>query len=814
MVTTARLSGTAADEQAAQREAAALQCFHCNTAVPRNEALFLEIDGREQPLCCAGCLAAVQFIRELDLDRYYQYREKCEPEGELKQNPVRLSAAALGPALERVGDQQQLSLLVPDIRCAACIWLIEKVAQRVEGVRSVDAGFATRRVQIGLDADADPEQVIRQIEKLGYEVRPDLPDAAREAFDQQRRSMLTRLGVAGIGMMQVMMFALASYLAGPGGMEPAYESLMRWASLALTTPVVFYSAMPFHRAAWQAVRNRSLIMDVPVSMAILAAWSLSTWATLQGGHEVYFDTAAMFTFFLLIGRYVELLSQYRFQQSRDQLHRLLPLAVTRVQDERDESIAFDAMRAGDLLRVCPGDVIPADGIIVEGSSDVSEAAFTGEPLPLTRRSGDRVLAGAHNLDGELLIEVRGTPEQFLIRRIARLYDQATRYRPQWSKLADRTARGFVAAVLVLAAAAGLYWYQAGSADYLVISMTVLVVACPCALSLATPVAYSVAVTAMRRAGIIVRNGAFLERAAETTAIVFDKTGTLTESSLELDSVQVLDGELDETQCLDLATTLEHHSEHPIARAFRGAANRTVETPRVVPGCGVEGHIGGQLYRIGRPDFVMADKPDAMPVAPDSDGLWVLLGKERPLAWFRLRDRNRTYSAATISRLRQQGLYTAIFTGDHSASALRNSEAFGVDRIDTHMMPDRKIAAVRELGREGHRVMMVGDGVNDAGAMAAADTSMAVSPRDISVQNSADATLLGDALDRLPGVLRFARRSRRIIRQNVAWSISYNFTVIPFAVAGFVPPWLAALGMSLSSILVIANASRLHRMEEH
>lgn len=809
-------TGVPADSAGYKQEM--LDCFHCDTSVPAKDALICDIEGTRQAMCCSGCLAAVQFIKELNLENFYRYRDKCEPEGSLRQNPSHLTAAALGPALENIdSDTRRLSLLIPDIRCAACIWLIEKVLGQATGVKSLSTSFATRRLQVELDTDTDPESIVQQIEKLGYEVRPDLPDAAHEAFQSKRRSMLTRLGVAGIGMMQVMMYALASYLAGPGGIEPAYESLLRWASLGLTTPVVFYSAMPFHRAAWQAIRNRSLIMDVPVSMAILAAWFLSTWATFTGGEEVYFDTACMFTFFLLIGRYVELLSRHRFQQSQDMLHRLLPLAVIRIDKDHsqggaDESIAFDAIRIGDHLRVRPGEVIPADAIVVSGISDVSEAAFTGEPLPLNKTPGSRVLAGAENLDGELIVEVRAEPEQFLIRRIARLYDQASQYRPRWSRLADRTARGFVAAVLVLAAGAGLYWYAAGADNYMVISMTVLVVACPCALSLATPVAYSVAVTAMRRCGIIIKNGAFLERAAETSAVVFDKTGTLTESSLGLDQVMLLDSGLDEQDCLALATALERHSEHPIARAFNSDTALTADQARVVPGQGVEGRIGDQTWRIGQPGFVQHNAAEAALAAPDDNGLWVMLGSDRPVAWFQLRDQARRDIGAMIANIRQGGLSTAIFTGDHSGSARRISEAFGVDQVITHMMPDQKISAIRELVDRGHKVMMIGDGVNDAGAMAAADTSLAVSPRDVSVQNSADATLLGDALTQLPQLLKFARKSRRIIRQNVTWAITYNFTVIPFAIAGMVPPWLAALGMSLSSILVIANAGRLHRME--
>lgn len=796
-------------------------CYHCNGEMTAAEAVYADVGGQRQALCCNGCLAAVQFIHDLNLDAFYRFREQCQVEGSASHQQQSLSAAALAPALEQLEeDRYRVSLLIPDVRCAACIWLMEKAASQIPGVLSVSASFATQRLQVEFDSNTSAQAIAERVHRLGYEVRPDVPDAARDAYQQTRRSMLMRLGVAGIGMMQVMMYALAAYVAGPGGMEPAYEALMRWASLALTTPVVFYSAMVFHVNAWHAIRNRSLVMDVPVSIAILAAWTLSTWNTMTHGTEVYFDTATMFTFFLLIGRYAELTSRYRFQQSRDLLTRLLPGDVTLVTHsadgtEQNHNIQYSAIRKDDLLRVAPGTAVPADGIVVSGRSAVSEDAFTGEPMPISKSPGSRVLAGAMNHDGELLVRADTTPEHFLIRQISRLYDQASQYRPRWSQLADRTARVFVAAVLVLALGAGLFWYLQGSADYAIIAMTVLVVACPCALSLATPVAYTVAVAAMRRRGVIIRNGAFLERAAETDTLVFDKTGTLTEASLNVSDVVTLTDRTDE-QCLAIATALERHSRHPIARAFNADTDIRADSAEVVPGSGVEARIDNSVWRIGQSAWVSTLFPEKMdlriPQCRTDHGMWVLLGNsDGPVAWFCLQDRSRPGIAGIMKRLHALGYRTAIFTGDPSRDSASIGQEFGVMHVVTGMSPDQKIDAVRALTTEGRRVMMTGDGVNDAGAMAAADTSLAVSPRDAVVQNSADATVLGDALPVLPDILRFARKSRRIIRQNVGWSVTYNFTVIPFALAGMVPPWLAALGMSLSSVLVIANASRLNRV---
>ncbi|MDO9522049.1 MAG: heavy metal translocating P-type ATPase [Pseudohongiella sp.] len=796
----------------AEAQTSELLCFHCQSPVPARCDISVPVDGQNRALCCTSCLAAVQFIHELDLDAYYQYRDQCGVNASAEMNASAPDNARLQKAVLQLADgRQQLSLLIPDLRCVACVWLLEQVLGKQTGVSDININYATRRLRVIFDERQSAVSLAQRIQSLGYTVRADLPDAARSDFTESRRSLLIRLGVAGIGMMQVMMFALASYLSN-GSMEAEYEALMRWASLALTTPVVFYSAWPFHRAAWYAVRHRSLIMDVPVSIAILAAWLLSVINTITNGHEVYFDTASMFTFFLLTGRYAELLSRYHFQQSQDLLEHLLPDNATRIDQTADAPvyslIPLQDLRTGDLLRVLPGETIPADAYVQSGRSGVSEAAFTGEPLPQLKEAGARVLAGSINHDGELIIRVKCPADEFVIRQIARLQDRAGTYRPRWAQLADRTAQWFVALVLLIAGAAAAYWYQAGNPEFVIIALTVLVVSCPCALSLATPVAYSVACTSLRNAGIVIKNGAFLERAASTGTVIFDKTGTLTEACLTVSRIVALDST--EAECFELASALESVSHHPAALAFNAPHQLTLLNSRVVPGCGVQGDIDGHHYRIGLPEFALNVNQADLP-APDS-GHWILLTRnQKALAWFCLQDKVRDDAAQTVSALNAQGINTAVLTGDRSMSAADIRQKFGVSVVRTGMSPEDKLDALRQM-QSSAIVMMVGDGINDVAAMAAADTSLAVTPRDSFVQNSADAMLLNSTLMTLPRVLRFARKCRRVIRQNVAWSVAYNFTVIPFALMGMVPPWLAALGMSLSSVIVVSNAGRLRRME--
>jgi Cu2+-exporting ATPase len=808
-------------DNAAQR-----QCFHCQSPVPSRLDLYVTIDGHRQPLCCISCQAAVQFIYDLNLESYYQYRDQCSTNMVAGKNTTNAEYSRLNKALTTLADgRQQLMLLIPDLRCVACVWLLEQVLGREAGVSEVNVNYATRRLRVVFDNRHSPATLAKLIEGLGYSVRADLPDASREAFTQTRRSLLLKMGIAGIGMMQVMMFAFGDYMSG-GEMEAEFLALLRWASMALTTPVVLYSAWPFHRAAWFAIKNRTLTMDVPVSLAIVSAWLLSIFNTLTNGVEVYYDTACMFTFFLLIGRYSELLSRFHFQQSQDLLQHLLPDSVLRathpetiddISFSTTERVALETLAAGDVLLVMPGETIPADGLVLRGHSGVSEAAFTGEAIPQPKQPGARVLAGSVNHDGELLVRVKCEPGEFVIRQIARLNDQAGAWRPRWAQLADLTASGFVAAVLLIAAAAGIYWYQAGSADYLVIMMTVLVVSCPCALSLATPVAYSIATTTLRKYGVVIKHGAFLERAADTTAVVFDKTGTLTEANLHITDIvlanaDALHGIPDPQQmCMSLASALEAGSEHPIAHAFNAHHALLVSNNKVVPGYGVSGDIDGHHYRLGLAEFALPE-PDMRTPQPPGSGHWIVLSRQQQaLAWFCLQDTPRAEASAIVRTLHRQGLRTAVFTGDRSMQADTIRTLFGIRDIRTGMSPADKVNAIRDL-QQSARVMMVGDGINDTAAMAAADSSLAVTPRDSFVQNSADATLLSGSLRMLPAILVFSRKCRRIIRQNVTWSVVYNFTVIPLTLMGLVSPWLAALGMSLSSVLVVSNAGRLRWME--
>ena len=701
----------------------------------------------------------------------------------------------------------QLSVRVPDIRCAACSLAIERLLSGMPDVTRVATNLADKRVVVDFTA-GDAFDFVDAIEGLGYTVLPDRLNLAQAALQQERKSMLARLGVAGIGMMQVMMFALASYLAGSGGIEPAYEGLMRWASLAVATPIALYSAMPFHQGALRDLRNRHLGMDIPISLAILAAYGLSLVNTILHADVVYFDSVCMFAFLLLIGRYVELGSRQKYQLSQNLNDHLLPAAVQLlVAGEPGPYVSVKAVPVGARVKIGADQVIPVDGIVVGGQASVNEAAFTGESVPVSKVVSSLVLAGSRLVDGELQIECTTAYEDFVLTRISVLFRESSLYKPRFSLLADQIAGYFVGFILLVTMASALFWLSVGSDQWFSIALAVLVVSCPCALSLATPVAYTVAIAALRNYGVVIRNGGFLERLAAIDGIVFDKTGTLTTGALQLGAVELLVPGMNRNQAVDIAAALERGTLHPIAKAFVGGASLVAENIHVSAGEGVSGHVDGQYYRLGKPNFA-AGRP--MP-PPPAAGMWILLAAEAPLAWLQLIDEPRPEAVDVVAGLLKQGYSVGLLSGDAAAEGRRIAVLLGITDITTDVAPAAKVADVQRRQALGARLLMVGDGINDAAAMASAHTSIAISPADVVVQEAADATLLTNSLSSLPVLLRFSKQVRRIIRQNVGWAIAYNLCVIPLAVAGLLQPWMAALGMSLSSLLVVFNANRLREV---
>lgn len=749
------------------------------------------------------------------LEHYYSHRS------EAANNPRQLPQAlpdelalydrrdVQQPFVEQSGEWRETSLLIEGISCAACGWLIEKHLAALPGVAEAHLNLSNHRLRVRWSANALPlSELLGEVRRIGYAAHPWQADAAAEQLTRENRRAMRQLGVAGLLWMQVMMASMATWPEFNVDLSPELDSILRWVSLFLTTPIVFYCCGQFFRGALRDLRTRHLSMDVSVSLAIGGAYAAGIWSTVMGHGELYFDAVGMFALFLLSGRYLERRARERTAAATAQLVKLLPASCLRLdQQGHSQRILLSELQPGDRVLVPPGALLPADGRVLAGQSSVDESLLTGEYLPQPRSVGDAVTAGTLNVEGPLTIEVQALGDATRLSAIVRLLERAQGEKPRLAEIADRVAQWFLLIVLVVAAIVGVVWWQLDASRAFWVVLALLVATCPCALALATPTALTTATGTLHRLGMLLTRGHVLEGLEQIDTLIVDKTGTLTEGRLTLRAVQPL-GDLAGDTCLALAAALESHSEHPIARAF-GHAAAPVEALQNVPGLGLEGVVEGRRLRIGRADFVSALSASPTPAINGEQGQWLLLGDEQgPLAWFVLDDRLRDDAPALVEAARGRGWQILLLSGDSSPMVGEVARQLSIDQARGGLTPDAKLAILRDLQRQGRRVLMLGDGVNDVPVLAGADISVAMGSASDLAKTNADAVLLSNRLGSLVDALRLARRTRTIIIENLAWAGLYNGLVLPFAALGWITPIWAALGMSASSLLVVLNALRL------
>ncbi|GAA5184014.1 heavy metal translocating P-type ATPase [Niveibacterium umoris] len=799
-------------------------CYHCGLPIAPGAVFQVTIAGVARPMCCAGCEAVAQAIVEGGLTEYYRHRDAM-PESRREAMPLEIEQLGLFDHAEfqkgfvrAIGeDEREADLILEGITCAACVWLNEQHLARQPGVTAVQVNYATRRARVRWrPAETKLSEVLAAIASIGYRAHPYDAGKSEQLAQRERRNALWRLLVAGFGMMQVMMYAYPVYIAREGDMTPDILALMRWASLVLTLPVVLYSAAPFFQRAWRDLRLRRLGMDVPVAIGVGAAFLASLWATLVGGGEVYYDSVTMFVFLLLCGRFLEMVARQRAVRGAEELARVVPAFAERFiawPEARTEEVPVMSLAAGDALRVRPGEAIPVDGVVVEGQSEVNESWLTGESRAIAKQAGDRVACGGVNGASPLVVRAEHVGEETRIASIRRLMERASAERPKIVEQADRFAARFVFVLIILAVGSGIAWWFIDPSRAIWIFASVLVVSCPCALSLATPVALTVATDALARIGLLVTRGHAIETLARADLFAFDKTGTLTTGRLTL--VETIAAP-DVTDALRLAGALEQASEHLIGRAIAQAAGSArlppVEGLRSVAGRGVEGHINGRCLRVGNRGFVAelaGPAPDWM--QEDAVRTNVYLGGEGGwLAQFMFDDDVREDARDVVSRIERDRARVVILSGDMPAAVEAVARRLGVSDARGGLLPEGKHAAVKSWQAEGRTVAMVGDGINDAPVLAQAHVSVAIGSGTELARTQADLVLLGEALLPLWKGRLLAGRTLRVIRQNLAWSFAYNILAIPAAMLGWVTPWMAGIGMSASSLLVVLNALRLRR----
>jgi len=771
-------------------------------------------------MCCHGCQAVARAIVEGGLGDFYRFRTEKSPQAR-ELVPEQLRELQLydredlqkGFVQQEIGEEREAALILEGIVCAACVWLNERHVKALPGVLDFSVNYATHRARVRWDNQRIRlSQILEAISAIGYHAHPFDPGRQEQVYKKEKTLALRRLAVAGLAMVQVMMLAVALYAGDYEGMSDDLRSFLRWVSLLLTTPVIAYAARPFFSAAWRDLKRYQLGMDVPVSLAISAAFAASAWATLSGRGEIYFDSVAMFTFFLLAGRFLEMGARHRAGQAAEELVKLLPATAARLSEAGEERVPVADLAPGDRVLIRPGEAVPADGRVLEGQSSVDESLLTGESLPQRRGVGDSLVGGSVNNESPLVMQVEQVGEATVLSAIVRLLDRAQTEKPAVARLADRVAGWFVAALLLIAGIVAWWWWQHDPAHAFSVTLSVLVVTCPCALSLATPAALTAATGALTRLGVLTTRGHALETLARATHVIFDKTGTLTEGRLRLEQVQVL-GAVDRDRCLELAAALEQGSEHPIAGALRAetACELRAEALSAIPGCGIEGLVAGSRYRIGTPDFVLGLQPGAAahPVPLPATATGVVLGDAQGiLAHFEFGDRLRDQAADSVRQIRALGIEVELLSGDQAAAVQRVADELGIEHYRARCLPQDKLRHIQALQAAGAVVAMVGDGVNDAPVLAAAQVSLAMGGGTQLAHASADMVLLSEQLPHLAEAIRTSRRTLTIIRQNLGWALVYNLFALPLAAAGWIAPWMAAIGMSTSSLVVVVNALRL------
>ena len=901
-------------------------CFHCGDPVPQ-PPFYSDILGQSREMCCMGCQLASQSIVEAGLEQYYLDRSEINRTASLPLQLTRLEAYDHDEIKSQfVYAQDGMSvaeLSVNNLRCAACTWLIESRLDELDGIDKCQVNLTNQRMRVIWDESKLPiSRILAVINEIGYEAKPYRQDTHEAMLARHNNQMLIRLGIAALGSMQAMMYAVAIYFGEYSDMLIFQRDFLRWVSLFVSTPVFFYAGIPFFTSAWSAIRARQVNMDVPVSIALIVTFFASLFATITGQGETYYDSVSMFIFFLLAGRYIEhnarlkaatmandlvvvepvlvqkiaedkkaadsilqLLGQNSvqknalnqeneesankvsevavndissqniasatpsFMQSMDaNVHQLTSriaqewqrtrqqrLAVSNTNDETKEKqmVTAHSLQVGDIIMVEAGSEIISDGILLSSTATVSQSLLTGEGDLIIKTQGDYIVGGAQNDSQPFEMLVTALPEDSQIGLIDRLMNRAMSEKPKLAQQADKLARWFVARILVLSVLVFIGWYIVDPSQAIWATVAVLVATCPCALSLATPIALTVATNRLASYGFLTTRGHTLQTLAEITHVAFDKTGTLTYGKPNLLNIDLLaandataDTNDEKDNLLAIAAALEVGSRHPIAHALLTAAYQlhlpATQALQHYPAGGVEAMIDGVLYRIGHADFALDKTND------DNHDLVIDLVTERAssavvlscqknesaswqaLACFYFNDKVRDSAKSMLDTLKELGIESIMLTGDPSPQALVMAESLGMQSAYNGLSPTDKVNHIQQLQAKGAVVLMVGDGINDAPVLAAADVSTSIAGAADLAQVSSDSIILNGQIEAIIAAKRIADKTKRIIKQNLRWALIYNGSVLIPAALGYVPPWLAAIGMSLSSLFVVLNALRLKR----
>jgi len=792
-------------------------CWHCGEPLPAN-APQARVAGAAHAVCCNGCRAVAEWIGDLGLADYYRLRSGSAVSAPDLGDMAKTAAACERPALSRhvvralADGNSEAIVLIEGMRCAACCWLIERTLGLIPGVTDVGVNASAQRARVVYDVTAvSLTRIIDALARVGYQALPLDRAALDDARRRETRDAQKRLAVAGLGAMQAMMYASALWFGAFDAVDVATRDAFRWLTLLAATPVVFYAAAPFFAGAKRLLAARRLGMDVSVALAIALIYAGSVVEVVARGPDVWFESVSMFVFFLSVGRYLEMRARHRAGDLSDALARLTPVFADRV--EADGSlvrIGAVELVPGDQVIVADGAGVPADGVLESAQCRVDEALLNGESAPLAKRRGDPLCAGSVVIGHPATVRVTRVGADTVIARIVALTARAATTKPRLARAGERAAAGFIARVLLLAACTAIGWAIVDPGRAFSATVAVLVVACPCAFALAAPAAVTRTLAVLAERGVLVVRPDALEDLAAATHVIFDKTGTLTEPSIVRECTVML-RDIDRDTALAVAAALGQGSRHPLARAFTAAAPATlpaVSARESVAGRGIGGVVNGRRYRLGRADYAL---PRGGQRSDLGDGV-ILADDLGPVAAFHFVERLRPSAGDTVDALARDGLAIAIASGDAKSKVASVAEMLGIRTWVARQAPADKLAWLASLREGGARVVVVGDGVNDAPMLASADVAVAVSSAADVAQATSDIVITGK-LDALAQARTLALEMLSILRQNRRWALAYNLAAVPLAALGFVPPWLAAIGMSASSLAVVLNALRIGRAKD-
>ncbi len=809
-------------------------CFHCGEIVPQGFDSKVIINNKAEAMCCLGCEAVAQTIVDNNLTDYYRFRTEN----------AQKSTALIPEALQRhqllddidlqnefthqAGNYKETILSIDGISCAACAWLIEQQLSKINGLININVNATTQRATVRWQPDKIKlSAILDTIEHLGYQAAPFKASDIEEKQQKQNKTFIKRLGIAGILMMQIMMIAVGLYFGAFSGMSHSNLIYLRWTSFFLCLPIVFYSALPFYKGAYNALKIKHLSMDVPVSIAIILAFLASSWATFTSQGEVYFESVAMFTFLLLVGKYLEFRARSRAAEVSANLLKLMPMTATQLIDGKEQLIAAKKLQPLDIILIKPGETIPADGVIITGDSQINEAMLSGEQRPINKTIGDKVFCGTVNSDGNLTVEVKQVSSHTFLSQLIRLSEHAQAHKPKLAKLSDTVAQYFVALILLTATATAIYWYFHSPEQAFWIALSVLVATCPCALSLATPTALTCATTCLNRHGIMIKSAHVMETLPKVNCFAFDKTGTLTTGKFHLEKITMINNSIisDQAKILAIAACLETHSEHPIAKVFTPYRDFSIQADQiqVKAGYGIKGVIQQNnspiSYKIGKPSWLLSSNETLNHFANDNsekikqyeNAQCVLIanknGKTELIAAFYFTDHLRDDAHILINKLQGEHISTIMLSGDNNNSCKTVASELSLNNYYAALSAQDKLTLIKQR-QQNYIVAMVGDGINDSPVFGAAHIAIAMGSGSDIAKSGADVILLNNQLKSINLLMHIAKKTKKIIMQNYLWAFGYNALMLPLAASGYITPYMAVIGMSASSLLVITNSLRL------